>query len=83
MKTAELASAIGAIFGGPQVECLNGDFMGSIAESLGTPHGKNRWRPAGILRKIAADSSGSITFSREWPKVARDHSRARRGNRRP
>lgn len=85
MRSVELAGAIGRMFGRSQVECLRGDFMGSIAESIGLDEGRNRWRPDGITAATQSNHLGlsRISLSREWPKVPRDHSRSRHGNQRP
>ncbi len=83
MKTIEVLGVIGSIFGESQRQVLRGDLMGSVAEGLAVEDIRNRWKPVSLLRGLVANSSGSITLSRGWPKVGRDHSRSRHGNQRP
>lgn len=82
-KPGEYILAIGATIDRSRHEILRGDFLGSVSEGLVPETGKNRWRPTRILRNLATNTAGGITFSRSWPKIGRDHSRSRYGNPRP
>ncbi len=84
MRSVELAGAIGIMFVRLKIEFLHGE-MGSIAESLDTRNGRNRWRPDGITAATQLSPLGlrKLSLSREWLKVPRDHSRSRHGNQRP